>query len=1164
LAHALAHNLWKQTPDWIREDESWKALFRNNGNSDNGKDGATNGEYGQRREEKEGKDPEDGEFRDEMASLTAVIQKLQGLVVSGYDKLGSPRRMGRRRRVVRRAILRFNRSCGARKHEERSDNAEDAETTETTSKISTLEWHAALLAYWQLCNQIRERYPMWRDRIYRRELQFENTNQQLGSSRNKLEVGQDDSDYCTKRSFDEATMSKDECDEDIENMSQHLNNSLNLEMDQDTTAFTNCSDKELTIMSNDENEVTNKDGDSHWRLEPEQINEGSSSLNNLEPGQDDNADGTTTNVNTTTSNNENDYAGKDEETHLRPDQGKRKDNPQSAVESKTVMESPNAFTSNTENPIITLSEIKELQTMLEYAVWAYEPNEELLRSLLLSGNQDTISKDAKEDKQSPGQGSTMAGESIPGGYQLIVHRTTSYIEPSDNGNGVNINKADAQQPKQQNQKEKKQPSKKKNKRKPPGRVGYFVAVSHSQQTLLIGIKGTSTLEELLTDCCGRAVRVDLEHDPHGYCQSHPEDTEDATDSIEAAVDDVEKDVLDEDEDGVGTVGTVSELDRLSEASINRDAVLEEQSVENACDDIILNSSTTPSAGICKADKDEITECTDGVVKNEDDDVVEIVTDSNADRPNATDSDENEVIEEHHDKDDCEDDILSSSAASPANIRKSKTDKEEMIDRIHISTSDIVSPSESVEVELVTDSPPNCLSSETTETCTSRKTTSPSKSRQDQQQQKPSAKTMTSSLTASIPSSENVLLLPSSLSGSKQSPAKSQQDAPTSPPELLPSLTDEFMEAHGIEMESNRSHKLRGAHEGILHCAQQLLFELSPLIEEYAIAKEYEVVCTGHSLGAGVAVLLAVLMRGRYPMLTMPGTSSYIPAQEDEAFTNNRERQRQRVRAYAFAPPPVLDRSSALSCRHYVTSVVNNSDIIPRSSLTNLDAFLTVLEAVRCRLVEVGMNPSGGGGGGGGGSSNSSNPKKGMSAISSTMALFRKLSEGINGDLLLDPMELRKVLEEAIAEASLGDGEHDGFYWDEEFGHHLFVPGKLLMIHESWAIAKTVTSSANDDADSGMLNNVIGEDGYAVVPLQSPPCVRSRDSQGNGSKFESSDQHSPLEMFHAMWTDGTDAALKEFDIGAGSGMAIDHLTTSYERGLALLENKYAHSNNDEVR
>eukprot|EP00581_Thalassiosira_minuscula_P016107 CAMPEP_0183728122 /NCGR_PEP_ID=MMETSP0737-20130205/27160_1 /TAXON_ID=385413 /ORGANISM="Thalassiosira miniscula, Strain CCMP1093" /LENGTH=97 /DNA_ID=CAMNT_0025959959 /DNA_START=44 /DNA_END=334 /DNA_ORIENTATION=+ len=97
----------------------------------------------------------------------------------------------------------------------------------------------------------------------------------------------------------------------------------------------------------------------------------------------------------------------------------------------------------------------------------------------------------------------MAGESIPGGYQLIVHRTTSYIEPSDNGNGVNINKADAQQPKQQNQKEKKQPSKKKNKRKPPGRVGYFVAVSHTHQTLLIGIKGTSTLEELLTDCCGR-------------------------------------------------------------------------------------------------------------------------------------------------------------------------------------------------------------------------------------------------------------------------------------------------------------------------------------------------------------------------------------------------------------------------------------------------------------------------------------------------------------------------------------------------------------------------------------------------------------------------------------------------------------------------------------
>jgi len=30
-----------------------------------------------------------------------------------------------------------------------------------------LEWHAALLVYWQLCNQMRARHPTWRDDIYR-------------------------------------------------------------------------------------------------------------------------------------------------------------------------------------------------------------------------------------------------------------------------------------------------------------------------------------------------------------------------------------------------------------------------------------------------------------------------------------------------------------------------------------------------------------------------------------------------------------------------------------------------------------------------------------------------------------------------------------------------------------------------------------------------------------------------------------------------------------------------------------------------------------------------------------------------------------------------------------------------------------------------------------
>jgi len=83
------------------------------------------------------------------------------------------------------------------------------------------------------------------------------------------------------------------------------------------------------------------------------------------------------------------------------------------------------------------------------------------------------------------------------------------------------------------------------------------------------------------------------------------------------------------------------------------------------------------------------------------------------------------------------------------------------------------------------------------------------------------------------------------------------------------------EIDGIEMEPQRSAKIRGAHEGVLHCAQQLLSEIIPLIEEYAISKGYDVVCTGHSLGAGTASLLAILIRGRYPELTVPDVDHHM-------------------------------------------------------------------------------------------------------------------------------------------------------------------------------------------------------------------------------------------------------------------------------------------------
>ena len=168
-----------------------------------------------------------------------------------------------------------------------------------------------------------------------------------------------------------------------------------------------------------------------------------------------------------------------------------------------------------------------------------------------------------------------------------------------------------------------------------------------------------------------------------------------------------------------------------------------------------------------------------------------------------------------------------------------------------------------------------------------------------------------------------------------------------------------------------------------------------------------------------------------------------------------------------------------------------------------------MEAIRAQLEVVGMNPG------------SKQPKS--NAISSTISLFRKLCEGTNGNLLLHPTELQRLWEEAVSEASLGDGETDRFYWDEEFGHHLFVPGKLLLMFENWST----------EADSPMSSDEEEKD------------VKDRK--------QLSSQHND-KAFHAMWTDGTISVLRRLDIGAGSSLATDHLTTSYERALTLLEQK----------
>jgi len=81
-----------------------------------------------------------------------------------------------------------------------------------------------------------------------------------------------------------------------------------------------------------------------------------------------------------------------------------------------------------------------------------------------------------------------------------------------------------------------------------------------------------------------------------------------------------------------------------------------------------------------------------------------------------------------------------------------------------------------------------------------------------------------------------------------------------------------------------------------------------LLMKDPLCPEYKLVMTGHSLGAGCATLLSIMSRDKYPLLS----------------------------CFAFCPPGgLLSEGLATECKSYVTSVVNDTDVIPRTSLPNL-------------------------------------------------------------------------------------------------------------------------------------------------------------------------------------------------------------------------------------
>eukprot|EP00668_Euglena_longa_P019942 GGOE01024782.1.p1 GENE.GGOE01024782.1~~GGOE01024782.1.p1 ORF type:complete len:608 (-),score=98.24 GGOE01024782.1:74-1828(-) len=117
------------------------------------------------------------------------------------------------------------------------------------------------------------------------------------------------------------------------------------------------------------------------------------------------------------------------------------------------------------------------------------------------------------------------------------------------------------------------------------------------------------------------------------------------------------------------------------------------------------------------------------------------------------------------------------------------------------------------------------------------------------------------------------------------------------------------------------------HGGMVEAANSIIHAVLPEIEAFFTSHSDvpRLMVTGHSLGAGTAVLVSMLLR----------TSNCL--------------QKTQVVCYAFAPPPVLDEAQASACAEYVTSVVFQGDVVPWLCVNNIDNLLGEINAINATL-----------------------------------------------------------------------------------------------------------------------------------------------------------------------------------------------------------------------
>lgn len=314
------------------------------------------------------------------------------------------------------------------------------------------------------------------------------------------------------------------------------------------------------------------------------------------------------------------------------------------------------------------------------------------------------------------------------------------------------------------------------------------------------------------------------------------------------------------------------------------------------------------------------------------------------------------------------------------------------------------------------------------------------------------------------------------------------------------------------------------HEGVMVSARRLVDKLQDKIEYWVLQCDYQLLLCGHSLGAGAATLAAVILRSRLPEMTIDAD---------------------KVRVFAFAPPPVLDHHSAIMASSFCTSIVNNADIIPRCSLSNLAILLEILRTIYDKLKEKDLAPTG---------------------AKSMAAFVQKIKQGLDGDMLMTTKQLREAMFQAMTKVQTNQtqnkvGKERGCETDGDFSCFLCgggnIPLSTSIDSSDGNFGETVSSSIEESVQCRPVGLFIP----GIVMLANEQWHSPAEEVGENGDFLQGDkgkdeQEKRVETHQGFQWSVADAGADvlrflEFD-NFTFRMLTDHSTTSY---YTLLDLKY---------